>query len=376
MATAKMRRKRGGEGECLSDDLLFRYTNGKATEGEVEFVHRHLNNCETCLAIVAAVTRTFDAASIEGESTESSVKQSNEEESVEPSLLFVHEDRLSRFAQNLASNEDYLSFRKNVTLHPEQQHARILRHLRRERRLKYWKEVKDRISESFVWLLNLFLPPDRPIARAAFITALVVIVAGGSLWGVRYYKTGYRISQAENILTEQHRIYMADIPRLSGGYGSTRSSEPMAGPDSATVERTYLEESRALLTAAIADGDNSEKAKQLLAHILIIKKEYDEAASILNQLEGDSKKSAAVLNDLGVLSFNEQKWDSAASYFEAATKADSRFQEALYNLALAKSKLGATGEAISILTKYLEIETDDGWKNAGQSFLEKLRKKE
>lgn len=215
------------------------------------------------------------------------------------------------------------------------------------------------------------LPPTL-VPRLPYAFATLLFLTLGVFWGVRFYNTSYRIHKAEKLLIENHRIYMAETPRLSGGYASTGIGMLMAGDE----PRDYLTQAFDFTEQAIENGSKSPKAKQLQAQILIIQNDYPKADSVLNQIDYKARNSATVLNDLGVLKFRQEDWEAAAQYFESATHTDPKFIEAYYNLALAQDKLGQKQEAISTLNEYLKFKNDIEWKNAALSFLQKLQNRE
>jgi cytochrome c-type biogenesis protein CcmH/NrfG len=346
MDTTRPKSSRAGEapGECLSDDLIFRYSEGKATKAEAQYVHQHLNSCETCFAIVASLAGA---------------------PSVPP-----HE-------------ADFTEFEKTVTLHPEQQLERIFAYLDQDRRQAAEAEsgvivrVQEKsksprtILDSAKNLIDRLVSPwaQPGFARLAYAALALVIVGGGVYWGVRLYRFNYYMKLAQEKLHEQHKIYVnidsfaeKSEPRLSGGY----KHNPL-------FLMGEKEEARINIETAIEASTRSVKALQLLAQYYIVQKDYQRADSVLGQIGAKSLQSAELLNDLGVLYFEQEKWKEAASYFDAATKVDDHFPEALYNLALTQAKLGKTEEAASILSAMLEVETDAGWKRAAEIVLKNLK---
>ncbi len=339
-------RGREGAGECISDDLLFRYLDGVATQKEARVVQKHLLECRTCFDVVAAVTKD-------------SLHAPNEAEWVE--------------------------FEKTVKPSPEKQIAGIMSRVNElfppsSRRVREGTEEpivnKSATSPTRNMWKRLWLWFEAPklAPRYALALATLVVVIAGAYWGIRFYKTTYRIAQAERLLRENYKVYMADTPRLAGGYESKGIGILMADSESVAVESSYLNQVSTLVKAAIASGAESVNAKQLLAQVLIIKKSYAQADSLLEQLRPEAMNSAAGLNDLGVLRFEEGRWENAAQYFESAIAIDSQFVEAWYNLALVKARIGATTEAIAVLNEYLKLETDAGWRSAALATRDNLEK--
>ncbi|MDZ7288921.1 MAG: tetratricopeptide repeat protein [candidate division KSB1 bacterium] len=334
-------RGREGAQTCISDDLLFRYLDGVATPDEVRAVQKHLSECKFCFNLVAAVAKD-------------SLHHPNEAE--------------------------WREFEKTVPLNPEKQVAGILSHVHElfpadsrslseatEKTVTY-KPVASPLMSIWESLRKWFETPKlAPRYALAFVVLLAVIA--GSFWGIRFYQTSYRLEQAKRLLRDNYRVYMADAPRLSGGYESTGISTLMAAGESPATQVTYLDRATALVKTA---GVQSVEAQQLLAQILIIKNNYAQADSLLKHIQPEATKSATILNDLGVLYFAQGSWDTAAHYFEAAITTDPQFPEARYNLALAKARLGATLDAIAILNQYLDLEANEGWRNAAMAFRDKL----
>ncbi|MGH7596558.1 MAG: tetratricopeptide repeat protein [bacterium] len=238
-----------------------------------------------------------------------------------------------------------------------------------------WQKVKALISSSSPRIMTI-LWPEKPAWRFGYAVVALFVIAGGTFLGVQFYRTGYRIYKAKQILLDQYKVFIAETARLSGGYASTGSSVLLGPSDTSTVEPSYLETARTRLESAFASGSQSVKGKQLLAQIFIIERNYAKADSVLRQIDAEVRKSPAILNDLGVLCFAQRDWAVAVEYFAAAVAADPGFPEARYNLALAKAKMGATAEAISILNDFLNVETNSRWKDAARDFLERLKQKE
>jgi len=369
---------RSGQGvgdwlECgMAEDLLRRYVRGSTTADEAQTVQRHLIHCKLCLDEVTALSKVLKQPATEAEKAE---------------------------------------FRKLVKLNPEARLEKIMAKVKEvygpvETEEKQNPSVIERISQRLrAWfapsypapvyvgsngraaggLAGWFESPQR-IVRYAFVLAAAVIVIAGSFWGIRYYQTGYRIGKAVDLVQKNYTVYMADAARLSGlpkSYGSTGVGVIMAGePDDTSMSgvmaredtaaaSNYLAQATQLIHQALAKGEKSVTARQLLAQILIIEKNYAAADSLLRQLQPRAA-SATLLNDRGVFYFEQANWDSAANYFAAAAKADAGLTEALYNLALAKAKLGLPAEAITILDEYTKLETDEGWRNAAAEFRKRL----
>jgi len=332
-------RKSSGEGEtigeCLGDDLIFRYTEGTASAAEAEAVQDHLDSCTTCLAVIAAA---------------------------------------AKMPAGPPSKADFMEFERAVHLHPERVLSRLLGRTGPGPLRKLWEKIKELLLEIINRTKDLVIPRTEPnpipvFVRVAFAVVAVVVVGGGSFWGIRSYRINSHINLVQETLRKQHKIYVninsfADKsePRLSGGYSHTPLF--LMGPK---------EEALANMEAVMAASANSVKVKHLLVQYYIIEKDYLRADSVLKQIDAEDLQSAELLNDRGALYFAQEKWEEAASSFEAAIRADAKFPEARYNLALTKIELGKKDEAISILSAMLEIETDAGWRGAAENVLQNLK---
>ena len=324
--------------DCLSDDLLLSYFEGMLAEEGTLAVQRHLNTCPACFQVMASLVKNSATPLSEAEKEEA--------------------DRL-------------------ITLTPEEQVAKILSYVK-EAPLPSSPSLSVRTLEactrSIRALSDLVFPHDqsRPL-RPVYALAAVFALSLSTFWGVRFYKTTYKIILAERLLQENFQIYMAETPRLSGSYAPTGVSVPMAAnrPD-----RPYLVSASELAEEAIANGSTSPKARQILSQIYIIQGEYNQADSIFRLVNPEAAGSATIMNDMGVLHFEKKEWQTSVDYFSAALQADPKLKEAQYNLALTKAAMGATQEAISLLHDYIASENVEGWRNAALRYKHKLEKGE
>lgn len=309
---------------CMSDALLLQFIEGATTAEETSKIQAHLNTCAICSHIVGSVyyNKTHP---------------------------FTDDER--REAQELIQHT------------PEEQAAKLL-HGFMETKAAHGAPIRavprsqtERFRLSLEWL------PRLPLWQPAFAAVLVLLALGGR-WTYRYVQTDYKIEQAAGLLKQEHSVYFKD-PRLSGGYSASRIGTLMGEEQ----EEKYSVRAEKLAAAAIANGAESLKAKQLLAQSLFIEKKYERLDSLLREIAPLAENSAALLNDLGVYFFQKQDWGSAEEYFFAAITRDPKFLEARYNLALTKAERGAREEAIKLMQEYLALETDENWKIAAQSLI-------
>jgi tetratricopeptide (TPR) repeat protein len=223
------------------------------------------------------------------------------------------------------------------------------------------KSKVDKILEKlFGWM--------RPVPRYVYAVAGSAVIFISAYFGVRFYNTTYQLVLAEDVLKENHRVYMADAPRLSGGYALTGIAQLMGDVE----EETYLEKAKGHTKRAIASESTSPRIQELQAQIFIISNKLDSAEMMYRQLGEVKVISAELLNDQGVLKYNQGQYESAEQLFKQAIEADSKLSESYYNLALTQEKLGDVENAKNSIKQFLSIETDQGWQNAGQHFYKSL----
>ena len=71
--------------------------------------------------------------------------------------------------------------------------------------------------------------------------------------------------------------------------------------------------------------------------------------------------------------FSKEEWQEAISYFKSAISADSGLNQSYYNLAITYLEIDESEKAQSLLNEYLQMETDEGWKNAAIRLLNRIQ---
>jgi len=163
-------------------------------------------------------------------------------------------------------------------------------------------------------------------------------------------------------------VYMDGVPRLTGGYKTTGNSQTMDTPQ----EKSYLRQAAAKITKAQAYIPESPRLAMLQARVSFLSGDIFKAEKEYRHLLDENDKPATVLNDLGVIEYEKGDFKQADRYFLQAIEKNRRLSEAYYNLALAEQKLGLFDKAMETMNKMLAIERDEGWQEAGQSFLIKI----
>lgn len=223
--------------------------------------------------------------------------------------------------------------------------------------LRKTKVDKEKPSES------ILIPTIR---RFVYAIAAVLIIAPSIYFINNQYKTTYKKYTVQNVLKENYRIYMAEQPRISGGYHSTGISQLMAGEDDSLE---YLDNAEKITDEILDYELTNYHALHLQAQIMIIRGQYTKADSVLNVALNQESKSPEMLNDLGVVYFGKEEWQKARTFFKLSIKQDLTFSEAYYNLALTELNLGNIIEAKAAVNLFLIYEKNQGWKNAGLNML-------
>lgn len=233
--------------------------------------------------------------------------------------------------------------------------------------LKEKKTKRLNLRDQMNKLLDFIMPPQKLAPRLAYVLTVIFIFAAG-YWGLDYYKTSWRISRAENLLRQNYQVYFSGQPRPSGNYESTGISELMGDEDT-----SYLTKARRIAENVIDYDTDNRKARQLQGQIFLLQKKYNAADSVYRQLLAEGYRSAALFNDMGVLHFEQNQYETAAGYFRQAINIKPDDGEPYYNLALTVIKSGSPERARPILNQYLEIETNPGWRNAALNLLQGLK---
>jgi tetratricopeptide (TPR) repeat protein len=319
---------------CLTPEMTYRYLERSIDEAERTRIETHLDECSACYEAVVSLLKNSLAPATELE------KQ---------------------------------AIRQLTSLTPERQVSRLLSYVQADAKIQprevpavgFWERLKllFHFPETFAggW---------QSPAMAALALLLLSI---GAYQGIRSYNRSWQLSEAEEILRQNYRIYMKDTARLSGGYRSSGVAALMSGEQAEREPAgSYSEKVLVLAQNAATHGANPDKIRQIEAQVYFIQKDYAKAESIYRQLEATESRSAPLLNDEGVLRFSQQDWEKAQSHFEVCLKTDPNFREAWYNLALVKEKKGDSQGALTALDRYLKLETDEGWRNAALEFKKRL----
>ena len=318
---------------CLSEHQLYNYIEGHVTKTEAHRIGKHLSSCKYCLSELSSLARNSLTPMTDKEKTTvGELRTISIEEQADKILSFQEE--VKRQASD-KSEEMAVSWSSKVV------------------------EVITKIFNQF------FI--GESYSKPVFVSLILLVCIAGVYKGIKYYNTGYQINLAENKLLDNYQIFFKNA-RLSGGYKSTGVSMLMSSEEES---ESYLDQSKFNLNKAFNNKYESTKAKQLQAHIYFIEKEISSADSVFAQIE-ETEISTEILNDKGVLLFEKRDWENAINKFQQAFDKNPGLLEALYNSALCKIELGESTEAVSILKKYVALETDERWKSAAQSVIKDI----
>lgn len=320
-------------GNCVSDELLYRFLEGMVTESEAEIIEKHVNSCQVCFSEMASIAKNSLSPITDFEKSE-----------ITKLRIITRDEQLSKI----------LEYCGQAGEKPE-----------KGKKVKIAVIIKERVKDFFEKWIN-----TKYIWKPAIVFSILIFFIAGIYSGIRYYNTSYQIYQAEKLLQNKHRIYIEN-PRLSGGYGS-KGIGMLMGHEADKL--SYVEQSKSKLNKAIEKGSKSLQARQLLAQAFIIEEQNAKADSIFKTIGDTVKTSAALLNDIGVLNFQKGDLKKAALNFESALAIEKDFAEAYYNLALVKIKLQQLSEAIIYLEKYLKLEDNKDWNKAAQSLINRINK--
>lgn len=161
-------------------------------------------------------------------------------------------------------------------------------------------------------------------------------------------------------------------PRVSGGFDHS----PRAGTTRGDDNSDSLLLDRAENKAKAAARDTSDvNARLMLARSYLVRGTRagaNEARLILDQLSKSGVETPEALNDMGVAQFQLENYDDAIAYFTRALAKSPRYDEALFNRALAQGRLHRDAEAREDWQQFINQSSDENWKNEARTYLSRL----
>ncbi len=235
--------------------------------------------------------------------------------------------------------------------------------------------------DSFEWLS--WLKPATGLAFAALLIGLLTQSA------ITFFRTTYKLNSASTLLLTNYRIHKDEVPRLSGGYGSTGLELTLgerAVPDEVRDQESdqpqllieneknrYLEDALKKGREALQNGADHNDAYLIQAQIFFINNQLDHTELYLQKLDSATWESPVAQNTRGLVAFSREQWRVAADLFQAAITTDPQLREGFYNLALAYRKLGQNENAVSAMERYLTMETETEWLIVARGWLKNFK---
>jgi tetratricopeptide (TPR) repeat protein len=151
--------------------------------------------------------------------------------------------------------------------------------------------------------------------------------------------------------------------RLSGGLEYSRYTAVTRGDD---PNDDNLHFDRALGKLRSAEQENAPASDRLaLARVYLARgarSDIDHALIILDQLAAHGGDTAPVLNDIGVGHMQRGEYDAAIDSFSSALAKSPRYDEALFNKALAEQRAHHNDDAKKDWQQYIDQASDEKWK--------------
>jgi tetratricopeptide (TPR) repeat protein len=161
--------------------------------------------------------------------------------------------------------------------------------------------------------------------------------------------------------------------RISGGFDHSPYAGTIRGVDNGSDD-LHFDRAEGKVRAA-AQEPSGVNARLVLARSHLARssnKDANQARLILDQLSNSGIETPEVINDLGVAQFQLTNYEEAITYFTKALEKSPRFDEALFNRALAEQNLNRDAEARRDWEQFISQSTDENWKTEARSRLSRL----
>jgi tetratricopeptide (TPR) repeat protein len=160
--------------------------------------------------------------------------------------------------------------------------------------------------------------------------------------------------------------------RISGGFDHAPFARATRGEDSNDDLLLDRAENKA---KAAAQETSDIRARLILAQSYLARgttRGANEALAILDQLSKSGVETPEALNDTGVAEFQLRNYDDAIGYFTKALAKSPRYDEALFNRALAYQRAHRDAEARQDWQQFINQSTDASWKTEAKTYLNDL----
>lgn len=159
-------------------------------------------------------------------------------------------------------------------------------------------------------------------------------------------------------------------PRMSGGFAWSKHM-PTRGDEKS--DRLRIE--TAIKRMSFAQSPSApQEARLTLARLYLAsgRQQAERALEILSEIASTDKASAEAFNDLGAALFVMGRFTEAVAAFTRALEKSPRYEEALFNRALAHERAGRAEEARRDWQEFINKSSDEAWKSDARQHLDFL----
>lgn len=324
-------------GNCISDELIYRYLEGMATENETKMIERHVNSCQNCFSYIASIVK----------------------------------DSLSP-----ATAREKLEVTKLRLIKPEQQINKIMSIVE-----KKCHPTTEHKSKKFIFILNwlekiklLFKQNFLVNKKLRYAVGFACVLIFTILVGFPQYKIWQSNSltmKGVTLLIREYTITSGEEPRPVGGFdyslfGITRGRD----------ELKAFEPVKIMLEEATHLNNTNLKAHQYLGtYFLVVEKDWEKANDHYQIVYSQDSTNSSILNDLGIISLYRGNYEAAIKKFVTALNYNPELKEAQYNLVIAYLRQGNSIKAEQEWKKYTELDTTSDWTFILKKHIEQLKNK-
>ena len=162
--------------------------------------------------------------------------------------------------------------------------------------------------------------------------------------------------------------------RVSGGFAYSRYAGTVRGGDDRSDDLQFDRAEGKVLTAAQEESDVNAQLVLIRGYLARgTAKGANQALALLDQLSKRGVETPETLNDTGVAQLRLSNYDQALVAFTGALAKSPRYDEALFNRALAHELLHRDSEARKDWQQFIDQSEDKNWNNEARSRLDRLK---
>ncbi len=202
---------------------------------------------------------------------------------------------------------------------------------------------------------------------AAVGLVICAIAAGGLFMITRDQSPADAAMEALRLAVKDARYTEA---RISGGFDHSRYAGTTRGDENSN-DALHFDRAENKVKAAAQEAAAVE-ARLVLARVCLARGNREDAKralAILEQLMKSGVETPVALNDMGVAQFQVANYDDAIVYFTKALEKSPRYDEALFNRALAEGRAHRDAEARQDWQQFINQSSDENWKNEARNHL-------